>query len=68
MGSVTVFTDAGDRFLHVFDLSGRDVSEISVADGICVWNGTGYSGERLPAGIYIIDTTGEIQRITLLDR
>lgn len=66
-GSVTVHTSSGSDALRVFDLSGREVSEISVLDGVGVWNRTGFSGERLPAGIYnIIDTTGYIQRVTLL--
>ncbi len=66
-GSVTVYSSSGSNALRVFDISGREVSEISVSDGIGVWNGTAFSGERLPAGIYnIIDTTGYIQRVTLL--
>ena len=66
-GSVTVYTSSGSDALRVFDVSGREVSEISVSDGVGVWNGTAFSGERLPAGIYnIIDTTGYIQRVTLL--
>ena len=66
-GSVTVYSSSGSDALRVFDVSGREVSEISVSDGVGVWNGTAFSGERLPAGIYnIIDTTGYIQRVTLL--
>lgn len=68
-GSVTVFTGTGDTSLRVFDLMGREVSDISVSDGVGVWNGAAFSGERLPAGIYnIIDVTGNIQRITLLNQ
>ena len=69
-GSVTVFSEIDFPMnLKVFDLSGREVSSISVSDGGGIWNGTGFSGERLPAGIYnIIDITGNIQRITLLNR
>jgi len=69
-GSVTVFSDIDSPMsLRVFDLAGREVSSISVSGGIGVWNGTGFSGEKLPAGIYnIIDISGYIERITLLDQ
>lgn len=67
-GSVTVFTDSGDTSLRVFDLMGREVSKISVADGVGIWNGTDFSGKMLPSGVYTVVGEGEFyQRITLLD-
>ncbi|MCK5036228.1 MAG: hypothetical protein KAS73_10075 [Candidatus Sabulitectum sp.] len=38
--------------LKVFDLMGREVSSVEISDGTGFWNGTAYSGERLPAGVY----------------
>jgi len=68
-GSVTVFTGTVNTSLRVFDLTGREVSDISISDGVGVWNGAAFSGERLPAGIYnIINTSGDIQRVTLLSQ
>ncbi len=64
---VTVYTTSESQTLRVFDISGRAVSEISVSEGVGIWNGRSQSGESLPAGIYnIVDTTGNMQRITLL--
>ncbi|MEA3265813.1 MAG: hypothetical protein U9P42_02560, partial [Candidatus Fermentibacteria bacterium] len=40
--------------LKVFDLTGREVSSVEVSDGTGFWNGTAYSGERLPAGVYTV--------------
>ena len=41
--------------LSVYDITGRLVAEISVADGVGVWNGCDYSGDRLPTGVYTVD-------------
>lgn len=66
---VTVSTTSESQTLRVFDISGREVSEISVSEGVGIWNGRTQSGERLPSSIYsIVDETGIVQRITLLDR
>ena len=55
--------------LKIYDMSGREVSEISVSGGVGVWNGRSQSGEKLPAGIYnIVNITGSIQRVTLLNQ
>ena len=68
-GSVTVQTTSESQTLRVFDISGREVSSISVSDGAGTWSGTGFSGERLPVGIYnVADSAGGLQRITLLSR
>lgn len=69
-GSVTVFSEIDSPMnLRVFDLAGREVSSISLNDGVGVWNGIGFSGERLPAGVYSIAGEGGFhQKVTLLDR
>ncbi|MCK5134058.1 MAG: hypothetical protein KAR40_18150 [Candidatus Sabulitectum sp.] len=69
-GSVTISTAIStEQELRVYDISGREVSSISVSDGIGTWYGRGFSGERLPTGIYnIVGVSGFIQRITLLGR
>jgi hypothetical protein len=68
-GSVTVQTSSESQTLRVFDISGREVSSIVVSDGVGTWSGTGFSGERLSAGIYnIIGDSGVLQRITLLNQ
>ena len=41
--------------LSVYDITGRLVAEISVADGVGVWDGCGSSGDRLPTGVYTVD-------------
>ena len=68
-GSVTVFSEIDSPIsLRVFDLTGREVSSISVSDGVGVWNGTGFSGERLPAGVYSITDNDDFSRtVTLLN-
>jgi hypothetical protein len=54
--------------LVVFDLSGREVSSVALADGVGYWDGIGYSGDRLPAGVYTVQgENGLTQRFTLLD-
>jgi len=67
-GSVTVFSDIDSPIsLRVFDLAGREVSSISVSDGVGVWNGTSFSGVRLPAGVYSITDNDDFSRtVTLL--
>jgi hypothetical protein len=68
-GSVTVQTSSESQTLRVFDISGREVSSISVSNGAGTWNGENFSGERLPPGIYCIrEESGFMQRITLLGR
>ncbi len=69
-GSVTVFTVSNTPLnLRVIDLAGRQVSSISISEGIGTWNGTDFSGERLPAGIYsIVGDSDILQRITLLNQ
>ncbi len=68
-GSVTLFSEIDSPMsLRVFDLTGREVSLISVSDGVGVWNGTGFSGERLPAGVYSITGEDDFSRtVTLLN-
>ncbi|HPR22061.1 MAG TPA: hypothetical protein PK991_05115 [Candidatus Sabulitectum sp.] len=68
-GSVTVFSEIDSPIrLRVFDLTGREVSSISVLEGVGVWNGTGFSGERLPAGVYSITDNDDFSRtVTLLN-
>ena len=68
-GSVTIRTGSETRTLRVYDITGREVSEISVSDGVGVWHGTEFSGKALPAGIYTITAeSGPARRITLLSR
>ncbi len=69
-GSVTVFARSNTPLnLRVIDLAGRQVSSISVSEGVGTWNGTDFSGERLPAGVYsIVGDSGILQRITLLNQ
>ncbi len=40
--------------LSVYDITGRLVAEIPVSDGVGVWDGSGYSGDRLPSGVYTV--------------
>jgi hypothetical protein len=40
--------------LSVYDIAGRLVAEIPVTDGIGVWDGRGYSGVKLPSGVYTV--------------
>ncbi len=40
--------------LSVYDITGRRVAEIPVADGVGVWDGSGFSGVKLPSGVYTI--------------
>ncbi len=67
-GSVTIQTnDTAQLQLRVYDIAGREVSAISVSNGVGVWNGTGFFGERLPTGVYnIVAESGFSHRITLL--
>ena len=69
-GSV-LFTLSGGSSgeLRIFDLTGREVSAVVLSDGIGYWDGTGYSGDRLPAGVYTAQgENGLTQHFTLLDR
>lgn len=68
-GSVTILAPSAAQLkLKVFDIAGREVASISVSDGVGLWNGTGFSGENLPAGVYsIVTESGFSHRITLLD-
>lgn len=53
--------------LRVFDLSGREVADVSLSDGTAFWNGTDSSGERLPSGVYtVVGSSGIAARLTLL--
>ncbi|PIE52070.1 hypothetical protein CSA37_08425 [Candidatus Fermentibacteria bacterium] len=66
-GSVTVYTNSESQTLRVFDISGREVSQICVSEGSGVWHGTSFAGERLPSGLYnVVEETGSVKRITLL--
>ncbi|MCD4707638.1 MAG: hypothetical protein K8S62_07850 [Candidatus Sabulitectum sp.] len=52
-GGVQYFLSTNETtILKVFDLLGRQVSSVEISDGTGFWNGVGYSGERLPAGVY----------------
>ncbi|MCD4848808.1 MAG: hypothetical protein K8R76_11545, partial [Candidatus Aegiribacteria sp.] len=54
-GSVEFIVIGGDvSELSVYDISGRLVAEIPVTDGVNVWDGCDYSGDRLPTGVYTI--------------
>ena len=55
--------------LSVYDVTGRLMAEIPVADGIGVWDGTGYSGVKLPSGVYTISSGENCEPavVTLLD-
>ncbi len=69
-GSVEFLVTGGAVIeLSVYDLTGRLMAEIPVADGIGVWDGTGYSGDRLPAGVYTVSggESCEPAVVTLLD-
>jgi hypothetical protein len=40
--------------LCVYDVAGRLVAEVPVADGVGVWDGCGFNGDKLPSGVYRI--------------
>ncbi|MCK5115897.1 MAG: hypothetical protein KAR44_04810 [Candidatus Aegiribacteria sp.] len=67
-GSVQFFLEGADSMeLQVFDISGRMVAGVPLCNGSGFWNGTGSSGERLPAGVYtVVGNQGVSLRITLL--
>lgn len=68
-GSVTVCTGSGTQTLRVYDITGREVSNIPVSDGTGIWHGMDFSGVRLPAGIYtVVGQSGFVHRLTLLGR
>jgi hypothetical protein len=65
------FTASSDdsATLRVYDISGREVSEISISDGVGAWCGRDFTGARLPAGVYsVFSESGLARRITLLNR
>jgi len=67
-GVLFTLTGSGSGELKIFDLSGREVSSIILSDGIGFWDGTGYSGDRLPAGVYSVKSENDLtHRFTLLD-
>lgn len=54
--------------LKVFDLLGRQVSSVVISDGTGFWNGTDYSGEKLPAGVYtVVCAPNVFHRFSLLN-
>jgi len=54
--------------LKVFDLLGRQVSSVEISDGTGFWNGTAYSGEKLPAGVYtVVCAPNVFHRFSLLN-
>jgi hypothetical protein len=56
-GSVEFYVTGGVvSELSVYDITGRLVAEIPVADGVGVWDGYGYNGERIPTGVYSISS------------
>ncbi len=46
------FSTSETVVLKILDLMGREVSSVEIQEGTGFWNGAGYSGERLPAGVY----------------
>jgi hypothetical protein len=65
---VFTLTGGGSEDLRIYDLSGREVAAVTLYDGVGYWDGTGYSGNRLPAGVYTIQRDNTlIQRFTLLN-
>ena len=66
-GVLFSLTGSQSMNLRVFDLSGREVADVSLSDGSVFWNGTGSSGERLPTGVYtVVGSSGISKRLTLL--
>ncbi len=55
--------------LSVYDITGRLVAEIPVNDGVGVWDGGGFSGVKLPSGVYTVSggESCEPAVVTLLD-
>ena len=67
-GSFQFLLDGADSMeLRVYDITGRMVAGLSVSDGVGYWQGTGFTGERLPSGVYtVVGNQGVSLRITLL--
>ncbi len=66
-GSVSVYTSNDSQVLRVYDIAGREVSSISISDGVGIWHGKSSSGERLPTGVYtLVGSPGICKRFTLL--
>lgn len=65
---IQFFLEGADSMeLRVFDITGRLVACVSLSDGSGFWNGTGFSGSRLPAGVYtVVGNRGNSLSITLL--
>ncbi|MCK4506096.1 MAG: hypothetical protein KAW14_10800 [Candidatus Aegiribacteria sp.] len=55
--------------LSVYDITGRIVAEIPVSDGVGIWDGCGYSGVKLPSGVYTVSGGEDCEPavVTLLD-
>ena len=68
LGGVQFFLEGIESTtLRVFDLAGREVAAVNVSEGSGFWDGTGFSGSRLPAGIYtVVGEQGLSMRLTLL--
>lgn len=68
LGGVQFFLEGIESTtLRVFDLAGREVAAVNVSEGSGFWDGTGFSGSRLPAGIYtVVCEQGLSMRLTLL--
>ena len=67
-GSVQFYLEGADSMdLRVFDITGRMVAGLSLSDGVGYWQGTGFTGERLPSGVYtVVGNQGVSLSITLL--
>ena len=65
---IQFFLEGADSMeLRIFDITGRMVAGLSLSDGVGYWQGTGFTGERLPSGVYtVVGNQGVSLSITLL--
>ncbi len=57
--SITAFNCLPQAQIDILDLSGRLVSQISpIYDGLYYWDGTSFSGEQTPTGVYVMRIQG----------
>ena len=67
-GGVQFFLEGAEATtLQVYDLAGREVARVFLTEGTGFWDGTGFSGVRLPFGVYtVVGEQGISKRLTLL--
>lgn len=54
-GGVQLFLQGADSMeLSIFDITGRLVDTVSIAEGSGYWDGTSSSGESVPSGVYTV--------------